>query len=143
MQTNNQNKQIIGRVEKIDIPTFDLSDIDAKIDTGAYSGALHVSFVEEFEKDNNIFIRFIVLDESHPEFNNIPHETSDFQKKLIKNSTGQSEIRYVVPVKIKIKDIEIETKLSLSDRTEMKYPVLLGRKVIRKHFLVDPSKKFI
>jgi len=135
-------KSIIGRLERVDIPAFNLYGIEAKIDTGAYNGAIHVSSIEETIKDGKTYIKFLVLDEEHPEFKDIPHETAEFEKKLIKSSTGDSEIRFIVSVNISIKGQLINAKLSLSNRKELRYPILIGRKIIKKYFLVDPSKKF-
>lgn len=136
------NKKIIGRLERVSIPDLNLKSIVAKIDTGAYNSVVHVSYVEEFIRENKKYIRFVVLDEEHPEFTNQVHEISNFSKKIIRNSSGITEDRYVIPVKIILKGLELKAKVSLSDRREMRHPILLGRKIIKKHFVVDASKNF-
>ncbi len=136
------NKSIIGRLEKVDLPDFGLNDVIAKIDTGAYNGAIHTNHVTEKEVDGKSVIEFSLLDEDHPEFKEDIFQVDDFEKKLVKNSTGDSEMRYVVPTVIILKGKEIKVKLSLSNRKNLKHPILLGRKIIRKHFIVDVSKKF-
>jgi len=60
----------------------------------------------------------------------------------VKSSTGISECRYKIKTKIKLGDKIYKTDFTLSDRSEMKFPILLGRKVICKNFLVDVSKKY-
>jgi len=137
-----KNKSIIGRLEKVDLPDFGLNDVIAKIDTGAYNGAIHTNHVKEKEVDGKSVIEFSLLDEDHPEFKEDTFQVDDFEKKLVKNSTGDSEMRYVVPTVIILKGQEIKVKLSLSNRKNLKHPILLGRKIIRKHFIVDVSKKF-
>ncbi len=136
------NKRIIGRLESIDLPDFGLNGITAKIDTGAYNGAIHTTNVEEKEIDGKNIIEFSLLDEDHPEFNDDIFQIDDFEKRLVKNSIGESELRYVVSTKVILKGEEIKVSLGLSNRKNLKYPVLLGRKVIKKHFIVDVSKKF-
>ncbi len=135
-------KDIIGRLERVDIPEFNLSGIEAKIDTGAYNGAIHVSLVSEFERDGKDWIRFVLLDEDHPEFHNKVYETDTFEEKSIRSSNGTVQHRYMVPATIVLKGKELKAKLSLTNRKDLRYPILLGRKIIKKHFIIDASKTF-
>jgi hypothetical protein len=136
------HKKIIGRLEYVNIPDFHLSNIEAKIDTGAYNGAIHVSMITEFEREGKTFIRFILLDENHPEFHGKAFETDEFEERRVKSSNGEIQHRYAVPVTIQLKGLELKTKLSLSNRKDLRYPILLGRKIIKKHFIIDASKTF-
>lgn len=136
------HKKIIGRLEYVDIPDFDLIGIEAKIDTGAYNGAIHVSMITEFERDGKDWIRFILLDEEHPEYHGKAFETDEFEQKKVKSSNGEIQHRYVIPVTIKLKDLELKAKLSLSNRKELRYPILIGRKILKKHFIVDTEQTF-
>lgn len=135
-------KEIIGRREYVAIPEFELNEVEAKIDTGAYNGAIHVSLVNEFEKDGKRWIRFIILDDVHPEFKNKVYETDLFDERRVRSSNGEVQHRYAVPVTIILKGKEIKATLGLSNRKDLKYPILLGRKIIRKHFIIDASKTF-
>ncbi len=135
-------KKIIGRLEYIDLPEFGLSNIVAKIDTGAYNGAIHTTSVIEKEVDGKRVIEFSLLDDSHPEFTEESYQVDNFEKRKVKNSNGDSELRYVVPTKIVLAGEEIKVKLSLSNRKKLRHPVLIGRKIIKKHFIVDVNKKF-
>ena len=137
-----KEKKIIGRLEKVSLPEFNLKEIEAKIDTGAYNGSIHVSSVEEVIDGENILIRFKLLDEEHPEYNDKEFECKNFYKKTIKNSTGFKETRYLIPTKIILKNQEFDVKLGLSNRKDMRYPILIGRKIIKKHFIVDTAKKY-
>lgn len=136
------DKIIIGRVEKVDIPDFDLLGLDAKIDTGAYNGSIHVSAITEIEKESKQCIRFILLDEDHPEYHGKVFETDQFVQKKVRSSNGEVQYRYMIPVTILLKGIELKAQLSLSNRKDLRYPVLLGRKTIKKDFIIDPNKKF-
>lgn len=139
---DSSHKTIIGRLEYVDIPDFAFSGIEAKVDTGAYNGAIHVSLVSEVEKEGKKYIRFVLLDEDHPEYHGKAFETDEFEKKKVKSSNGEIQERYVVPVTIILKGFELKVKLSLSNRKDLRYPILLGRKIIKKHFIVDASKTF-
>jgi hypothetical protein len=139
---NQIDKKIIGRLEYVTIPDFDLSGIEAKIDTGAYNGAIHVSLVSEMERDGKKYIRFILLDEQHPEYHGRAFETDEFSERRVRSSNGEIQHRYAIPVTIILKGLELKTTLSLSNRKDLRYPILLGRKVIKKHFIIDASETF-
>jgi hypothetical protein len=128
-------KQTIGRREIVDFPELGLFGLEAKIDTGANTTALHCSNVR-VEKG---ILFFRVLDENHPEFNRREFRFEKFEEKLIKSSFGQQEMRYVVRTKIKIGNRSIRSIISLSDRANMKYPVLIGRRFLKSRFNVDVS----
>lgn len=142
LNSRDKNKEIIGRLEYADLPDFNLEKVITKIDTGAYTGAIHTSYVKEILKNGERKIQFTLLDEDHPEFKNKIYTFYNFEIKKIKNSNGKSELRYIIPLKIVIKSKEINVKLSLSNRKAMRYPILLGRKFIKDLFLIDVSKKF-
>jgi hypothetical protein len=135
-------KEIIGRLEYIAIPDFKLTNVEAKIDTGAYNGAIHVSLVNEFEKEGKRWIRFVILDDAHPEFFNKVYETDEFVERRVRSSNGELQHRYAVTVTLILKGKEIKTTLGLSNRKDLRYPILIGRKIIKKYFIVDPSKTF-
>lgn len=142
MMKDNTQKEIIGRLEYVAIPDFNLTNVEAKIDTGAYNGAIHVSLVNEFEKDGKRWIRFVILDNAHPEFSDQVYETDEFIERRVRSSNGELQHRYAVTVTLVLKGKQIKTTLGLSNRKDLRYPILIGRKIIKKHFIVDPSKTF-
>jgi len=125
--------QILGRYDRVDLPELGLSDIHAKIDTGAYNCSLHCSSAEVV----NGKLEFVLLDEEHPEFTGMKFTFKKFEKREIKNSFGEAEMRFVIKTRIKIYDYMIRAEFSLSDRGNLKFPVLLGRKILRNRFLID------
>jgi hypothetical protein len=131
--------EIIGRAENIAIidgPTA----IPAKIDTGAYRSAIHATNMQIIEKAGVPSLHCDVL-AGHPAVGDAYHlETPDFRSLRIKNSTGQVEERYEVRLRIKLGHKIFTTSFSLSDRSNNVYPVLLGRKALRKRFLVDVTQ---
>ncbi len=133
--------KIIGRRDVIDLPDLQLTGIEAKVDTGAYGNALHCHHIELMMKDNVETLRFKLLDPSHPEYEDRYFYFSEFNEKKVKSSSGQVENRYTIKTRLTIFDNNFTTQFSLTDRQEMKYPVLLGRKFLRKKFIVDVSLK--
>jgi len=128
-------KIIIGRREYIDFPDLKLVGIIAKIDTGAYTTALHCHDIKEY----NGVLYFKLLDPSHPEYNKQEYAFKEYKKKGIKNSFGEVEERFIIKTVIKIGKKRIKALISLSDRGNMRYPVLIGRKLLKNRFIVDVS----
>lgn len=135
-------KKIIGRREFVDFPELGLFEVEAKIDTGAFTSAIHCTDIREATLPNgNQVIRFDLLDPSHPLYHHKIFEFSEFSKRDIKSSFGDVQERYVIRTQIQLFDKIIETDFSLSDRSDMKYPVLIGRALLSKNFIVDVARK--
>jgi hypothetical protein len=128
---------VMGRHDRVDLPDLGLTNIHAKIDTGAYSCCLHCQHAEVV----NGRLEFVLLDEEHPEFTGMKFVFEKFEEKDIKNSFGEKERRFVIETSIKIFEEEFITTFSLSNRGSLKFPVLIGRKLLRRNFLIDVSKK--
>ena len=136
-----KNKILIGRKDVADFPELELENIDVKIDTGAFTSSIHCYHIEELEQNGEKVIQFQLLDPSHEQYNDKVFVFKNFKLKSIKSSTGHAESRYIIKTNITLFGKFYPIELSLSERGEMKYPVLLGRKLLRKNFIVDVSKK--
>ena len=135
---------MVGRRELVDFPALELYEIEAKIDTGAYTSALHCSNIhEETTPDGRRVVCFELLDPSHPAYNHKRFEFENFALRDIKNSFGDVQERYVIRTQIRLYEEVHETEFSLSDRSDMKYPVLLGRALLRRRYIVDVAKKHL
>ncbi len=133
--------KVIGRRDRIDLPKLGLKDIDAKIDTGAFGNALHCHAIKVMEKGGKKVLSFQVLDPEHPEFADRTFYSDSYDYKFVKSSTGESEKRYTIVSDV-VLFAEVRTvEFSLTDRSKMKYPILLGRKFLSKHYLVDVQVK--
>lgn len=132
---------IIGRIDKADFPELNLLEIDVKVDTGAYTSSIHCHEVKEVELNGEKHIEFKVLDPSHPEYEENVFKVKNYKDKAIKSSFGSVEHRFIIKTNIFIFDQEYPIELSLSDRSDMNYPILLGRKFLNKRFLVNTSLK--
>lgn len=134
-------KITIGRIEKIDLPNLSLYNLDAKIDTGAYTSSLHCHHIEPFKKDGKDWVKFYVLDPDHPEYEEKQFECPIFKIKFVKSSNAQVEERVIIKQKTRFSRFHRTIELSLTNRSEMKFPVLIGRKFLSGKFVVDVSKK--
>ena len=130
-------QKILGRYDRVDLPELGLVDIHAKIDTGAYTSSLHCRRAQIVDGK----LEFVLLDEEHPEFTGMKFVFSQFEVRDIKNSFGEVERRFVIITTLKIFGEEISTEFSLSNRGSLKFPILIGRKILRDRFLIDVKKK--
>ena len=130
----------IGRKDKIDFPELRLYDIEAKVDTGAYTSCIHCYNVKVINKDGGEKIRFSLLDPLQPSYNHKKLTLPIHSKRKIKNSSGQVEERYIIRTQILLFDQAFHIELSLTDRSQMEYPVLLGRKLLHNNFIVDVTQ---
>ena len=122
----------IGRCELISFPDLKIDLIKAKIDTGAYGIAFHVDGIEVF--DNKL--HFWIGDESNT------FEFDKFKTVTVKSSFGRIQKRYSIMTRIKVGDSTYKFYVSLTDRKNMRYPVLVGRRFLYKFkYIVDVRSK--
>jgi hypothetical protein len=107
------------------------------VDTGAYTCSLHCSHARIVDD----MLEFILLDEEHPEFTGMPFRVRKFDQREVRNSFGEAELRYVIKSRIRLHGRLIRAEFSLSNRGNLRFPVLLGRKILRHRFLIDVTKK--
>ncbi|MEP1034268.1 RimK/LysX family protein [Ekhidna sp.] len=126
-------KLIIGRLDIVDLPDLGVEDIHAKVDTGAYRSSLHCKKVHEA---GGVLYFTIHTDTGYQEY-----ETIDWTQKVVKSSNGKAQKRYVIKTRIRIFQKNYMASISLTDRSEMKNPLLIGRKMLSRKFIVDVSEK--
>lgn len=114
-----------------------------RVDTGAATSSLHVDNIEEFEKNDELWITFDI----HPDIHNVERvvrrEARVAGKKRVKSSTATLEKRYVIITPIIMGKHQWDIKLTLTDRSEMTYLMLLGREAMKGQFIVDPEFDFL
>ncbi|MCX7546410.1 RimK/LysX family protein [Xanthomarina sp. F1114] len=127
------DKQVIGRVEKIDFPSLNLFNIDAKIDTGAYTSAIHCSeIIVDGEK-----LKCTFYSKGHPNFSGKQVVFDSYSTTNVKSSNGFKENRFKIKSEVIFFGKTYKINLTLSTRDDMKFPVLIGRQFLSKKFLVN------
>lgn len=135
-------KITIGRTDKADFPELSLSDIDVKIDSGAFTSSIHCSnIIETSDTAGAPIIKFTLLDPEHSFYNNKEFTSKNYASKIVKSSNGISEKRFMIHTEIIIFNETFPIYLTLSERKDMKFPILLGRKFLNKKFVIDTVKK--
>jgi len=125
--------KVIGRREFLNFPELGIYHIEGKIDTGAYTSSLHCENISvNYENSKPILYFTVQQDEGI-----IPHRYEEFERKKIKNSFGEMEERYVINTIFEVGKRKIRSIISLSNRDNMKFPVLIGRRLLKGKFLID------
>ncbi len=132
---------IIGRSDMVDLPQLGLHNIGAKVDTGAFTSALHCTKIRFGEKDGTPAVSFQISGAIIGRKGVSNFETTSFTRRKIKSSTGHIENRVVIKTDLVVFGKKYKTEFSLTNRSGMKFPVLLGRKFLNRGFLVDVSKE--
>ncbi len=136
-------KRPLGRRELVDLPAFGLQGVEAKVDTGAYTSALHCTDIRvEAGPGGRPVLHGRLFDPAQPGFDGQDLSFAEFALRDIRSSNGEVQERYVIEAAVQLYGEEFWVEFSLSDRSDMKYPVLLGRSLLRQgRFVVDVAKR--
>jgi hypothetical protein len=135
-----KSPRVIGRHVYVDLPDLGFSGIEAKVDTGAFRTVIHCDTWKEVEVGGKTVLQAVFnLDGTGPK----TIFFDDYFQRDFKSSFGETERRYCVHTLLQIGKKKIRSSVSLSNRSDMKFQVLIGRKTLLRKFVVDVSKKFI
>ncbi len=134
-------KKVIGRYDKIDLPNLNIYNLDVKIDTGAYTSSIHCESILEKTINGRPAIVVQFLDSTYEAYHKEEITIYEYDTKVVKNSFGHSEARYLINTKFVIFGDEFFSKLTLTTRDNMKFPALLGRKLLNNRYIVDTTLK--
>ena len=121
-------KKVIGRCEWFSIPEFEVDWGRGKIDTGVRGSSLHAEKVKSFQKGAEEWVKFETIDGLNCE------------AEVIYRSKGGACF-----IEISVETLEsgsMDLLVELSDRSEKKYPLSLGRRELSR-FLVDSSERYL
>lgn len=127
----------IGTTEIVALPDAGVIDVPAKVDTGADSSAIWATNIVETKQE----LQFVLFAPGAQWYTGAVHTTKDYQVIAVKNSFGQSEFRYKVPLKLQIGGKTINAKFTLANRAGNRFPILVGRRTLHGKFLVDVTRK--
>lgn len=137
MSGSHDTKTIIGRTVDVSFPEFGIEGVASRVDTGAMTSSIHCKDVVEITEDGESVLCFTLLDEEHPEFTGSPRVAHTFEKRTIRSSNGDEQERYVIESEIVVAGQTLITEFTLADRESMSFPVLIGRRLLAGHFIVD------
>jgi hypothetical protein len=133
----------IGWREWVALPELGVNAIQAKVDTGADSSSLHAFNQKRFEKDGIEFIRFEIHPMKRSGRGTVECETPIVMDRKVKNPGGRIELRPVISTSLVLKGIPIRALINLTERDEMTFRMLIGRRTMRGKFLVNPGRSYL
>ena len=132
------DKIIIGAVEEVELLNHKVS-LNARIDTGATTTSINAQNIKKFERDGKKWVKF----EVHNKKGKIVALEKPINRMAhIKRHEADNQKRYVVKLKLKLGKMKIVSKVTLADRSNFDYPLLIGRNVLTDMAIVDVSKEF-
>ena len=133
---------IIGWREWVGLPDLGIGAVKAKIDTGARSSSLHAFDASTFLRGRKTFVRFRVHPLQRDSKAKIECEAEVLDFRMVRSSTGHAQKRAVIVTTVEILGKSWPIELTLANRDQMGFRMLLGREGIRGRFLVDAGKSF-
>jgi len=145
MPTHENNKQsAIGWREWAALPQLGVPAIKIKVDTGARTSALHTYKMETFGRGGREWIRFWIHPLKRRTDVEIVCEAPVLDRRVVRDSGGHSENRFVINTPIRIGPHEWDIELTLTRREDMLFRMLLGRRAIAEgDFFVDPKASYL
>lgn len=134
---------LIGWREWVSLPDSGVDWIKAKIDTGARSSSLHAYDVVEFDRDGEAWVRFRVKPWQDSQEDAITIERPIHDRRAVRSSSGHAQQRIVIRLNIRLVDREVPADVTLNNRDEMGFRMLIGREALRHGFIVDSSQSFV
>ncbi len=135
-------KLLIGWKEWCALPDLGIPAIKGKVDTGARTSSLNASNMTLFKKNAVKYVQFVI----YP-LHRFPHVKRTcvaplYDNRPIKNSGGFIEERFVIKTRVFFEDRSFEIELTLTDREEMLFSLLIGRMALKDRFIIDPSRSY-
>ncbi|NQV58924.1 MAG: ATP-dependent zinc protease [Alphaproteobacteria bacterium] len=133
----------IGWREWVGFPELGIDRIKVKIDTGARTSAIHAFRVRKLEGESEPRVEFYIHPVQYKRRPELYCVAPLVDERIVRSSNGGQEARYVIltPMRLGKKIWPIE--LTLTDRDQMGFRVLVGRAAIRRRCMVDPGASYL
>ncbi|MGV3523663.1 MAG: ATP-dependent zinc protease [Candidatus Sericytochromatia bacterium] len=133
----------VGWKEWLKLPALGIQAVEAKIDTGAKTSALHTFDLETWETQAGLRVRFQVHPDRHNSAYSISCEADVIDRRWVSDSGGHQELRYVICTPVVLGDRLWPIEITLTNRENMSYRMLLGRQALRGRLVVDPARSYL
>jgi len=135
--------KVIGWREWVSLPELGIKTVKAKVDTGAKTSTLHAIDVEIHKRGTKKYVSFAIHPYQKDNHYTVRAEAELYEERHIKDSGGKVTIRPVIRTEIKIGKVVKQIELTLINRDEMGFRMLIGREAIKGQYLVNPMRSFL
>jgi len=140
-QLRKNTKVEIGWCEMVDIPSLGLQNVHAKMDTGAATSSIHATRVKPLVRDGEPWVEFwfrLNAGEKPKRY-----EAPLIDKRFVRSSNGDKQERYVISATFCFGTLCWNGQLTLANRRSMAFPLLIGRRALRRGFLVNSERRWM
>ncbi|MFA5606254.1 MAG: ATP-dependent zinc protease [Leucobacter sp.] len=143
MTVHDHSSTLTGWREWVSLPGIGIPWIKAKIDTGAQTSALHATNIAEFERDGAPWVRFTAHPWQASDSDEVSVELPVHDRRTVRSSSGHAQERLVVLIALQLAGRTLDVELTLTDRDEMVFRMLIGREALQQGFVVDSAESFL
>ena len=133
---------VIGWREWVGLPELGIKMTKAKVDTGARSSSLHAFDLEQFERDGENWVRFSIHPVQRSNEQVVAAEAKVLEFRSVRSSSGKASMRPVIVTNVSLLGLAWPVELTLANRDEMGFRMLLGREAFRGRFVVDAGNSY-
>lgn len=143
MKRSPHSNMTTGWREWVGLPGLGVGWIKAKVDTGARTSSLHAFDLVEFERGGEAWVRFSVHPWQKSEADAVVHEARVHDRRAVRSSSGHAETRVVVVLRLRLVGADVDAEVTLTNRDEMGFRMLIGREALRRGYVVDPARSYL
>jgi hypothetical protein len=136
-----RNKVEIGWCEMVDVPSLGLFQVHAKMDTGAATSSIHASRIKPIYRDDILCVEFwfrLNAGEKPRRF-----EAPVIDRRIVRSSNGEKQDRYVIAAQFCFGNLCWNGQLTLANRRSMTFSLLIGRRALRRGFVVNSARRWV
>lgn len=133
----------VGWREWAGLPELGVEALKAKVDTGARTSSLHAFGLKAFEREGAAWVRFEVHPLQRKSKPTISCEYPVHEYRKVRSSSGHQQLRPVLLTTVEVCGVSYKIELTLANRDQMGFRMLLGRQALTKRFVVDPGRSYV
>ncbi len=140
---NSLDKPRLGWREWAALPELNISEIKAKIDTGARSSALHAFAIEPYRKGHQHWLMFAIHPVQKDSSVVLECHAQIKDRRMVSDSGGHKQRRYVIETPLVLGHSRVMAEMTLTNRDSMLFRMLIGRTAMNNRFIIEPNASFL
>jgi len=133
----------LGWREWVGLPDLGLLRIKAKVDTGARTSTLHAFEVKTSDVDGQQKVEFLVHPKQGDQDTVVRCVADVIDRRSVRDSGGHNEMRWIIRTPVSIGGQTWPIEMTLTERDNMRFRMLLGRTAIAGVATVNPQKSYL